>query len=146
MHDEGYVILQVCHGVLSLFTKNIPLATIGPFSIFRDHDADSYSIHERKSFHPVLTSRFDDTGQGTLTVYGKLSKDSETPHATITLKYGEGGTFVSGAYGTFKPDGTPNRIYIDGKGSGQFDKMYISDGNGGSIVYKMEGMTWVKDK
>lgn len=129
--------------VLVELKENTPLAVIGPFGIFHNHDTNEYVIRERESFHTIVQSFIGNTRQGMMIVHSKTLKDWEQPHAVITFTYDEGGAFVRGKYCTTLPDGMINRIYVDSNGNGQFEQMIVLE-NSVPVVYKMVNMTWTK--
>jgi len=122
-----------------------PLAVVGPFGIFHDSSRNTYLVGKPNTDNPIAEICVDNDGQETRILDSKVLKGWIVPHASCIFKYDENGAFVQGMYSTSFQDNKINRIYVDSNGTGQFDKMIISE-DGVRTVYKMIGKTWTKEE
>ena len=131
------------------FKKYIPLVAVGPFGIFYNKDVNGYRIlernvgesHVRTFVFELVTNR---AGQETRTIDSKVLDGWIVPHASSVFRYSEDGSFIRGLYSTSFKDGKFNRIYVDTDGTGQFDSVFVYEGEN-RVKYKLAETAWTKE-
>ena len=128
---------------LKKFKKNIPVAVVGKIGIFHNNDTGEYHLVEHGFHKPIARLGIFHNGLEFRQVDSKVLENSIVPHATISFGYDKDGSYTRGTYIVQNKDTTIDRIYVDSKGTGQFDQMVVVE-NGKPVKYEMVGMTWTK--
>jgi len=124
-----------------------PLAAVGPFAVFVNHEGDKFSVHEMQSlrqekgmFLPLVELEFGEQSKR-LYLLSSQEKDCPLPRFRALLNYSGDGTYEGGVFSIHREDGTVERVYTDSKGVGVFDVMNVFE-NGVRFIYSLNNLTW----
>jgi len=121
-----------------------PLVRVGPFVIFASNDNSRFTVREQSS-RSTLVSLDSREQTKTLTFASSVEKDWKMPRFRAQFTYSEDGVYEKGSFATAiatrGEEVRTSREYLDTKGSGEVDVMFVNE-NGWVVRYRLNGLTW----
>jgi len=140
---ESELSSDVTENTFSNMRRMRPLAVVGPVAVFFDDNSGCYKVCEGDVYKPLVMYDRSNERFNRLYLDSKVENGWQFSRFSGVLSYSKDGIYERGTFSFHRDDGMPARTYLDTKGIGIFDRMYVVE-NGIINTYHLNGLSWEK--